>query len=295
MGNAKASRSTEVSDKSWFWITFVFLITTVTFVIYAYKMLKRPEIILPVLLVLGVVVLVISLAFISVVFKSLKLSDRNQSLGLPEGSVRAVIALSLILVFMMSAVFLYTQVDNPLEYKSIITKEILDTMPQDEIVEIRLTNETWNNESLYEVTRIVDKNSANTDIAKQIITTMSTLVVAVAAFYFGTKSVSVAKSLTEEPEEPPVLSAVNPGAAAKGDELDLQIAGELLDSVKEARLIQGSEIIGATDVTVRSSNLVTCHVAIPEDKPEGTYAVVVITADKKEIRRDDAFTVNPKG
>jgi hypothetical protein len=250
--------------------------------------------ILAVLLVLGVVVLLISLAFTSVVFKSLGLSDRNQSLGLPEGSVRAVIALSLILIFMMSAVFLYMEVDQQ-EYTSTgITKEMLDEMPQDEIMSIRLLG-TQNNESLYEVTRIVKKDTASTDLAKQIITTMSTLVVAVAAFYFGTKSVSVAKSVTEEPEETPARPGVTPASARLGDELDLKIAGEYLDSAKEVRLVKGLEKIDATNVKAESSSLVTCHVKIPpEEKFTGKYTVLIVHTDGEEMRFDDAFTVNQK-
>ncbi len=302
MGKRRTSNNTEINWKSWLAISGIFLITMAALLLFAYTITlygddgsswKRPEIILAVLLVLGVVVLLLSLAFTTVIFKSLELSDRKQSLGLPEGSVRAVIALSLILIFMMSAAFLYMEVDQQ-EYTSKgITKEMLDSMPQDEIVSIRLVG-THNNESLYDVTRIVKKDTASTDLAKQIITTMSTLVVAVAAFYFGTRSVIVAKGLTEEPEETPAKPGITPASAMQGAELDLRIVGEYLDSAKEVKLVQGSDEIRATNVKAESATVVTCHVKILEDKPTGKYAVLIIHTDGEETRFDDAFTVNPK-
>lgn len=302
MGKRRTSNNTDINWKSWLAISGIFLITMAALLYFAYTITlygddgtswKRPEVILSVLLVLGVVVLLISLAFTTVIFKSLELSDRKQSLGLPEGSVRAVIALSLILIFMMSAAFLYMEVDQQ-EYTSKgITKEMLDSMPQDEIVSIRFVG-THNNESLYDVTRMVKKDTASTDLAKQIITTMSTLVVAVAAFYFGTRSVIVAKGATEEPEETPAKPGVTPDSAMLGDEIDLRIVGEYLDSAKEVKLVQGSAEIGATNVKAESATVVTCHVKILEDKPTGKYAVLIIHTDGEETRFDDAFTVNPK-
>lgn len=304
MGKRRTSNNTEVNEKSWLVISSIFLITMAALLFFAYRITlygdigsswKRPEIILAVLLVLGVVVLLLSLAFTSVIFKSLGLSDRNQSLGLPEGSVRAVIALSLILIFMMSAVFIYMEVDRPVKYISTgITKEMLDEMPKENIVSISL-NETKNNESLYDVILIVKKDTASTDLAKQIVTTMSTLVVAVAAFYFGTKSVLAARGATEEPDETPAKPGVTPDKAMLGDELDLRIVGEYLDSAKDVKLVQGSVEIPTTNVKVVSSSLVTCHVKIPpEGKPTGKYTVLIIHTDGEEMRLDDAFTVNPK-
>ena len=40
-------------------------------------------------------------------FSAVKLADPTQALGLPEGSVRAVIALSLIVIFVITVVFLF--------------------------------------------------------------------------------------------------------------------------------------------------------------------------------------------
>ena len=56
-----------------------------------------PEIGLTILLIAGVSGLLVTLSLVVAIFAALNLSDSSQSLGLPEGSIRAVIALSLIL------------------------------------------------------------------------------------------------------------------------------------------------------------------------------------------------------
>ena len=74
-----------------------------------------PEIALPVLVMFGAAALLISLAFLATALAALGLSDRSHALGLPEGSVRALIALLLITLFIITAIFLYRQSRFPVE------------------------------------------------------------------------------------------------------------------------------------------------------------------------------------
>src|SRR6266487_42816 len=55
----------------------------------------------------GVIGLLAVLMMTALAFSAVKLSDKTQALGLPEGSVRAVIALSLIVIFVITVVFLF--------------------------------------------------------------------------------------------------------------------------------------------------------------------------------------------
>jgi hypothetical protein len=106
-----------------------------------------PEGTLAVLLLTGVIGLLTAITVATVFFHGLSLSDRAEPLGLPRGSVRAIIALSLILIFALVSIYLYSSLSA--------------------------------------------KNSAGADdLAKQLITTLSTLVVAVASFYFGASTSS---------------------------------------------------------------------------------------------------------
>jgi amino acid transporter len=129
---------------------------------------------LPLLLIAGVVIFLGALAALVLLFVRNGLSNRNYALGLPDGSIRAIIALSLILLVAILAVFLY------------IGQGGLGTDAQPTV--------------------------AQTDLAKQLVTTMSTLVVAIASFYFGSTTVREAKKPEgEKPGAPqPVASGPMP-------------------------------------------------------------------------------------
>lgn len=63
---------------------------------------------LPVLVITGVMALFATLALVAVAFSVAGLADPTQALGLPEGSVRAAIALSLIVIFAITSIYLYS-------------------------------------------------------------------------------------------------------------------------------------------------------------------------------------------
>ena len=145
-----------------------------------------PENGLPVLLVSGAVALLLSLAVLVVVLRHLDLADKRYALGLPEGSIRAVIALLLILLFFISSVFLYSngrQVQGTM--LDPISRATVDAIPPATLVSV----EPSSVEGMFRVSVRPDTRASD-DLAKQLLTTLSTLVVAVAAFYFGATSVS---------------------------------------------------------------------------------------------------------
>ncbi|NIO37235.1 hypothetical protein GTO27_05965 [Candidatus Bathyarchaeota archaeon] len=113
-------------------------------------------IILTLIVIAGIAGLIASLAILTVVIGALGLSDPKQALGLPKGSVRAIIALSLIIIFTITSLHYYGQ---------------LAGTPSDQQVAF----------------------------AQQLLTTLSTLVTAIAAFYFGQKSVEAARQAVKQP------------------------------------------------------------------------------------------------
>lgn len=62
---------------------------------------------LPILAILGICILFGAVALVAVIFAQFKLSDTTQALALPEGSIRATIALSLIVLFAIIAIMLH--------------------------------------------------------------------------------------------------------------------------------------------------------------------------------------------
>jgi hypothetical protein len=88
---------------------------------------------------------------------------------MPDGSIRAVIAISLLFLFLILSIFLYA-------------------------------NLAGSTEAAF--------RTASTDIAKQLVTTVATLAVSVAGFYFGSSSVAAAARAVGRVQ--PTLTVVSP-------------------------------------------------------------------------------------
>jgi hypothetical protein len=129
---------------------------------------KEAAVRLPVLLILSVMGLLLAIAVLVAAFKSFELADRTQALGLPEGSVRAMIALMLILLFAIAGLYIYGTLKD------------------------------------------------NSDVGKQLVTTLSTLVVAVAAFYFGAKAVEAGVAAVQGARPVPGAVSLSPSAVDFG-------------------------------------------------------------------------------
>ena len=88
-------------------VTIAFAVTLGFLALAGPALQKLPEDVkLPLLIVVAVVALLGSIAFVVVAFAIYKLIDPQQALGLPDGSVRAIIALLLVVLFAALTVFL---------------------------------------------------------------------------------------------------------------------------------------------------------------------------------------------
>jgi len=251
---------------------------------------KAPEVILSPLLVLSVISLIVVLAFTAALFKYLGLDDKNQSLGLPEGSIRAVVALSLILIFMISSIFLYYQVATPItDTSKNVSGNMIKVFPNDSIKSITRTGT-----DSYDVEVMFEKTKISEDIAKQIITTVGTLVVAVAGFYFGARAVSVATGVTSSYD--PLIRSIRPTEGKKGqNNEEFRIFGKNLGKAKEVKLIRGENTISCSEIFLSSTETeITCKLTIPDSADAGKWSVVFINADKVEDRLDEAFEIKDK-
>jgi hypothetical protein len=249
--------------------------------------------VLPLFLVIGTILLIITLTFAAWVFKSLNIADPCHALALPEGSMQAVIALSLILIFMMLSIYLYQDVSykETLQVVNLngISKQQLDQIPANDLHSV--TSFITNNETRYNVSRLSPTSATADDIAKQVITTVSTLVVAVAGFYFGSKAVSTHRG--ESPISAPVIQTIKPTSGARGNVVKFEITGMGLESAREIKLIHDKVEIPCTGILSRS-DLVTCTFSIPTDDneyPIGKYTVVVTNSDKGQGKLENAFEI----
>lgn len=116
------------------------------------------------------------------------------ALGLPEGSVRAVLALALVLVFAIMSVFLFDQLERPSGRLSTgLTAEQVGLLAPGRV--LSLEPEPSTDPQTFSVT-LSSADPGASQLAQQLVTVLATLVTAVAAFYFGASSVKEAGATT---------------------------------------------------------------------------------------------------
>lgn len=262
----------------------------------------NPDVLIPVVAIGSAVGLLFSLAFLSIVFSALDLSDRSQALGLPEGSIRALIALLLITLYIVTAIFLYNQLRFPAMAERTtryigISEAELTQIPLEEVVAIRVTpvGVDGAEERTFDVDRElprVEKSAVSQRFAEQILTFTSTLVATIAAFYFGARSVAVAHGVTVPLL--PVIRSIKPGEGNQGEEIkDIEILGKDFESPKTVKLVLGSDEMAFAEV-MSSSAMIRCKLTIPTSQQTGKYELIVINADGGEDRLTEAFEVKQK-
>ncbi len=274
---------------------------------------QESEVALPVMLITGLISLLVAIASIVAVFKTLNLANRDFALGLPQGTVRAMIALSLILIFMTTSVFLFGQlskgiitesIDFPMERIDLVKERILSlekrVVEKTHVVdgeEVPVTHVVDGKEvpvdpdTFYDVKLVRDVNEASKDFAKQILTTVSTLVVALAGFYFGAKSVVAPRG--EKAPSVPVISNIDPDNGKQGAMLsEVTIHGSNFQLPKEVKLVRGNKEIPAPKPDIMSSaTLVKCSFKIPNDAEKGPWDLIVVNEGGGEVRKPEAFNV----
>jgi hypothetical protein len=138
------------------------------------------EIQVALILVLAVGVLMILLSLFAAGFAQNNLASKNRALGLPEGSVRALIAFFLLVIFIIMSVYLYrTLTDVPGDTLLNVTLAEIKELNQ-QIMSIQR-----NDAGTFDVVLRRPASDTAEQIALQLITILGTLVTAVSAFYFG--------------------------------------------------------------------------------------------------------------
>ena len=155
------------------------------------------------LLLFGALTFFFALASLIGVFRALDISEKGSALGMPQGSIRAFMALVLIMLFFLMAVFLYLDVART------GTERRLTGVSQSSYDEIisggqvisaysYMVTDPDNPEQEVQRWDVVlraarERSEVAEELARQLITVLGTLIVAIAAFYFGTNSVQAAR------------------------------------------------------------------------------------------------------
>lgn len=250
---------------------------------------------LPLLAITGVLALIVALALVSVSFALFELSDKTQALGLPEGSVRAVIALCLIVLFAILTIFLYSSLSSPqnkdlTSITGLTFEEVQSAKSSLQVAFVKPPPKPEVKDG-YTVYFREPRNPAAEDFAKQLLVMIGTLVTAVASFYFGSRVAAASPPLAESARAAPSLRSASPNPLAISDSARLEIAGDNLDLIKEAKLVLGSEQIIATNVT-KNASIVKCDLKLDASLSKGPWDVVVVDGTGKQAKLPAALTLS---
>ena len=252
-----------------------------------------PELKLPLVVVLGVVVLLIAIGLLVFSFSHLKLASREQALALPDGSVRAIIALMLLVLFTIVGIFLYNSVATRAlqSAENVTAAQVTDMRRQ---VAVVFTVPAGGEGPFTVYFRV--PNPAGEDIAKQLITLLGTLVTAVASFYFGSAAVSsaheaVLKMSVAGGQPAPTVTSLTPASLKQGTNAQtVKITGSNLGSVKAVTFAKGGTTLGTVIVNAGATEIT---ITIKPDGPPGTYDVVLSDGTTEVARMNNAFTIAP--
>lgn len=267
-----------------------------------------PLIKLPILAVVGVVALMLSLAAVSVAFAALNLADKTQALALPEGSVRAVIALCLLVLFAIITIFLFGSLSDPgiglrevtnlrADEKDELLKQSRNLTSVVVIPSIPVSKGDKQEEEkrytvVYRENADADataRQRAKEDFAKQLLILIGTLVTAVASFYFGTRAVTPTQAA--EARAAGTLASVKPSKVSAGSgETPFEISGNNLDLVREVKLVRGSNELIGTAVT-SNAQVVKFTVSFEKVAEDGPWDVVATDASQRVLKLQGAVEV----
>ena len=224
------------------------------------------------LVVSAIAVLMTVLFILASGFRFLDLADPRQPLGLPEGSIRAMIALVLIMIFIIFGIYLFRMVGTGNQ----IFIGSMDAPPKPDLYPGKILS-VYPDEAKkkYNVFIINEITTDGLRLAQQLLTTVGTLVVAVSGFYFGSSTGTSSKNENniKSIEHNPRIVAVVPDNCIVGQTIDLEIAGSGFDSPKSVFLKSGDGIIQCSNI-LSSSTKIICKVLVNKLSAERLDVVV---------------------
>ena len=249
---------------------------------------------LPVLAIFGIMILFGSLALVATLYRRLKLADRRQALALPEGSIRAAIALSLIVLFAILSIMLYRTMVDPYQIPRLTLEErkaLLDKAA-DRLVSVveecavgsatmalraqaaasaasaasaggasdatEVTQQCAERDRRYTVHLRPPPAQDSTDFAKQLLILIGTLMTSVTSFYFASRGAAPPKpeGVADLPAAPPPVPV--PNATPNSPSIPAPIAATIVDAAAS----------GADGTADRDAHTDGCNVSIDDPTPD---------------------------
>ncbi|WP_446742726.1 hypothetical protein [Silvibacterium acidisoli] len=221
-----------IKPKHWFAIGSGIALALGAFLIFNSSLFSSKEEYVKIssILLFGLGLTVVLMAILAIVYSFLKLDNPEQPLGLPDGSVRALLAFSLVLIFICLATFLFSSLDKDgckdcgKTMARVDAAGLADLKNDFRVAAERAHDDKGNliyekvqgqdktpvddfTKPLYDVTYYPKANQEVSEFAKQIFTTLATVFVSVVSFYFGSSvansAVAIGVSSMNKKNSPP--------------------------------------------------------------------------------------------
>lgn len=208
------------------------------------------------LLTIAIIIAVLALAgTVAIAFQAVNLSNHEHALALPAGSVRAIIALSLVITFISLAVYLFAGLGSAEEAGTV------KALPFDKFNTLLSHYEntgftivpvgTVTNNQITAKIFHTGAEDARREFAEQIFTTIATVLVAVVGFYFGAKSTTSAAAALRQMDPRSLEPPAETSAAITHIGRIIKTQRAELRALKE-EMTQKSTAIGAQPASFRS-------------------------------------------
>ncbi len=259
----------------------VFLIALCGLGYLIFAILHGSNLSLTTLALMGILALLGSLLVFTTVLHAVGLSNDQQALGLPDGSVRALLALALLGLFAILAAAVLAG-PSPHTLQGLTAEQVAEfvkTNPEHlDVTTVQLANQP----TTYTVR--VYPPAEYDDFSKQILTLVGTLMTAVISFYFGSSSPPGSGTQTQAggtAQQPPSPTGMTPPAtpAAATDQI-YAIAGTGLDTVARVEFVPAAGAPVAATIISTTATALSARVNLPA---AGTWSVRVATATGSPI------------
>lgn len=249
----------------------------------------------------AILILILLIKVLISEFHARSLTDKTEALALPGGSIRALLAFSLMVMFVAVGIFsivasepaerVYTH--HELSKEEIITLYGDNITSLEEVEEEKAVSDSVTVTSQYYRVHVLRaKNDHTYQFIQYFLSTLGTLVVAISGFYFGTRAVQVAKGdkVKDAPLIRDVIVTTESGKEtcfSPATPFKLQITGKFFDD-PSVFLIKADATIAATALKYNRTSI-DADFNPGEESPEGEWAVVVRNEDGAEDKLEKAL------
>lgn len=244
----------------------------------------------------SMVVLLWGLVIFASLMNIVGLSDKTQALGLPEGSIRAIIAIALVGLFAVLAATVLSG-HNKLLHPRASTDEVADFQARNPTLHILAVPNAAPTKKADgtqdpQTYQVFTPSAPADDFMKQMLTLVGTLMTAITAFYFGGRTANP----SDPTRAPPKLMAVIDSPVELSQEpAIIKLSGADLNNVKSMSLSSGTAQRTAQSILSNSSQVHAVVAFSAEDRAAEKKWSVSVTDDIGRVATlENALTTKPK-